>query len=127
MQDATIVLAGREYAIPQLAIRQNRHVEVLAARHRDYYVRAYKANGELMLLDLTEGEATDFSEIVYWALTRALPTLTKEQFEAMPITMTEVMTALPACLVQSGLFKVAAEPAPQTGEVRSQSPSTGTT
>jgi hypothetical protein len=40
-----IALAGVEYEIPPLAIKQNRHVEVLAARHLGYFANV-RRNGD---------------------------------------------------------------------------------
>lgn len=123
MTDPTITLAGQAYVIPQLAIKQNRHVEVLAARNRDYFIKVYDAGGKVSPLDLTDQQAEDFQRLVYHALTRSQPSLTYEQFEAMPISMAEIMTALPICIGQSGLYKPATEAAPPTGEATP--PSTG--
>ena len=120
MTDRTITLAGKEYVIPLLVIKQNRHVEPLAARHGDYFTTIGKSKN---LLDLTDEQAEDFTKIVYHTLTRALPTLTFAEFEQMPISMRDVMMALPVCLQQSGLFKPVTEAPPTTGE---EQPSTGT-
>jgi adenylylsulfate kinase-like enzyme len=59
--DPKITLAGREYAIPKLAIKQNRHVEILVARNRDYFARRDQKG----LYDLTEEQAEDFQKIIY--------------------------------------------------------------
>lgn len=117
-----ITVAGQTFTIPKLAIRQNRHVEPLAQKHADYFRHVQQAGGHINLLDLTEEQAADFTKIVYHALTRAKPDLTFAQFEEMPISMREIMLALPVCLQQSGLFK-AAEEAATPGEAQS----TGTT
>lgn len=118
MTDPTITLAGVSYTIPPLVIRQNRHVEPLIFRHRDYFL------GKLTLTDFSEEMARDFTLIVYHTLTRARPDLTFEQFEDMPVSMAEIMRALPVCLRQTGLFKPAAEAQPPAGEA--PSPSIGT-
>lgn len=120
------MLAGVAYAVPQLVIKQNRYVEPLAARHVDYFLNVMKNDGKVKLLELTEDQALDFTLIVYHALTRARPDLTLRQFEEMPIPMRDIMSALPVCLQQSGLFKPVPEGAPPTGEAAAQSPSTGT-
>jgi hypothetical protein len=124
MTDPIIALAGMTYAIPLLAIKQNRHVEPLAAKNRDYFIGIYNAGGKVNPLDLTEQQAEDFTRIVYYALTRAAPDLTYAQFEAMPISMKDIIAALPTCIMQTGLYKPAAEATPQTGEA--QPPLTGT-
>jgi hypothetical protein len=119
-----IKLAGVEYVIPPLAIKQNRHVEVLAARHLNYFAAVRRSGDRVRLLDIPEEQAEDFQRIVYFAITRARPALTLEAFEELPVSMLEIMAALPVCLAQSGLFKPATEAAPPTGEATP--PSTGT-
>lgn len=121
MTDPIVTLAGQQFAIPKLAIRQNRYVEPLAAKHNDFFIRIFR-DGSVNLLHLTEAQSEDFTKIVYHALTRATPDLTWEQFESMPISMREIMAALATCLQQSGLF--AAAGAPPTGEALQ--PSIGT-
>ena len=123
MTHPKITLAGVEYEIPPLAIKQNRHVEVLAARHLAYFASARDRSGRVNLLDITEEQAEDFQRIVYHAITRTRPELTLEAFEDLPISMLEIMAALPVCLNQSGLFRPATEAAPPTGEATP--PSTG--
>ncbi len=120
----TITLAGTEYVIPPLAIKQNRHVEVLAARHFDFFTGVSRRGDKVNLLDITEQQAEDFQRIVYYAITRDRPNLTLAEFEALPISMREIMLALPVCLNQSGLFKPLTEGSPPTGEATP--PSTGT-
>lgn len=111
-----IKLGGVEYDIAPLTIKHLRHVEPLVARHSDYFLRVMQAEGKVMLLDLTDQEAVDFSLIAYHVLTKARPDLTLEQFEALPIKMREVMEALPAMLKLSGLFRDAKEGEVATGE-----------
>ena len=119
-----IKLAGVDYEIPPLAIKQNRHVEVLSARHLEYFAAISRNDGKVKLLDITEEQADDFTRIVYHAVTRARPDIKYDAFEAMTISMREIVLALPVCLTQSGLFKPATEAAPPTGEAAP--PSTGT-
>lgn len=123
-ENPKITLAGVEYEIPPLAIKQNRHVEVLAARHLAYFAAISRNDGKVKLLDLTEEQAEDFTRIVYHAITRARPDIKFDAFEATSISMREIVLALPVCLAQSGLFKPATEAAPPTGEAIP--PSTGT-
>lgn len=119
----TITLAGVTYEIPALAIRQNKHVEPLAAKHLDYFGSVQRNDGRIRLLEITEEQAEDFQKIVYHAVTRATPSLTYEAFQELPISMKDIVLALPVCLSQCGLFKPAVGAPPQTGEGL---PSTGT-
>ena len=124
MNNPTITLAGVDYQIPKLAIKQNRHIEPLAIKHSEYFVGVIQNKGQVRLLNLTPEQALDFTTIIYWAITRAKPEMTLAQFEDLPISMREIMVALPVCLQQSGLYRVATEENPPTGE--DQLPSTGT-
>lgn len=113
MNNPRIKLAGKEYEIPEMAIRQNRRIEVLALKNRDYFIRGRGLAG---LAEITEDQAEDFTRIVYHALTRTLPALTYEEFETWPLSLMDIVIVLPTCLAQTGLFKPAAETAPATGE-----------
>lgn len=126
MSTMKITLGGVDYQIPALVIKQNRHVEPLAVKHGEYFLNVMREGGKVKLLHLNDEQAEDFTRIVYHALTRVQPGLTWAQFEEMPITMREILGALPACLQQSGLFREADRAAPPTGEAAAQSPSTGT-
>ena len=126
MTDPKIKLGDTEYVIPKLAIKQNKHVEPLVAKHLQFFLDAKNKIATKAILQLTEQEAEDFTKIVYYCVTRGKPELTWEQFEALPLSMKDIMLSLPTCVQQSGLFttQAAAGGNPAPGEA--PSPLTGT-
>lgn len=95
MADLTITIAGRLWPVPLLAPRQNRIVVPalieLDARPEGHYDR---------LLD-----------IVFVALTRAHPAITRADFEDWPIAYDELINALPIIARQTGFVGERAGPA----------------
>jgi hypothetical protein len=114
----SITLAGREWAIPKLAPRQNRIVvpallelipKILAARD------AAHAAGErgsfaaaARYLD-TPGYDT-LATLVFAALTRARPDLARDAFDDMAIDTFELIAAVRTIALQAGLLATAAPP-----------------
>ena len=100
-----ITLGGAEYDIPVLATRQNRIV-----------VPA------IFSLAGAEPEARyeTLLTITYAALTRAKPDLTQEQFDDLPMPMSDLLAAFPVIQEQAGMRKpgaaVAGANAPKTAE-----------
>lgn len=122
----SITLGGQQYSIPKLTIKQNRYVEVLATRNYSYFAKASSAGGRINLLELTDEQAADFTKIVYHTLTRVQPSLTFEQFEELPISMKEIMIALPVCIAQSGLYTQRAASGEGATSGEAPNPLTGT-
>lgn len=85
-----ITLAGQEWEIPILSPKQNRII-----------VPA------MMKLSGAEDRYPVLLDIVYAALTRARPELTREQFEEMPILTSELFAALPIVQQQAGITRSA--------------------
>jgi hypothetical protein len=89
----TIQLAGRAWPVPMLAPRQNRVVVPGIGR--------WARSGDPV------GTTEQFDEaivVVHAALTRAHPSLTREEFEDWPVSARELMAALPVIAQQTGLF-----------------------
>ena len=89
MREPLIVIAGREWRVPLLAPRQNRIV-VPALVH---LCTSGDPPYDLLL------------DIVFAALTRAHPTVTREDFEDWPVPAHELLDALPVVAAQTGLLK----------------------
>lgn len=83
----------------------------------------------LMGLDLTEETMDLFFLVVWTSLTRGSPSITKEQFEGMEISLPELFGSFPKILEAAGLVQdtpdKAKEPA-QMGEALTPTASTGT-
>jgi citrate synthase len=104
--DATpvVTIAGREWPIPVLAPRQNRIVVPGLLEIVPRLVEARKqAHGEWHFkLDTVAYDR--LTDVVYHALTRATPELTRPAFDDMPVDTTEMITALFVIARQAGLF-----------------------
>ncbi len=87
--DPTITIAGREWRIPPLAPRQNRVVLPGLMRLGKEPAERYET-----LLD-----------IVFAALTRARPSITREEFEDWPIATWELVESIPVIAKQTGLLR----------------------
>lgn len=87
-----ITLAGTEYEIPELAIRQNRFVVPLFSKV--FPVIRDKAKEE-KLNELSAENIEDMLDIVYHAMTRGFPHLKKEVFLDWKISISELLAALP--------------------------------
>lgn len=106
----TIRLGGKDVPVPELAIRQLRVVlPGLAALRR-------------VSLDTISAEEIDtMSDVILAAVQRSQPDVTKDQFLDWPMSVMEMIQALPVIAAQSGM--ATSKDAP-SGEA---SPSIGTT
>lgn len=95
-----IKLAGKDYDIPQLAPRQQRIVvpAIMSMTNimgsSDDFMKSMNTDQYDKLLDL-----------VFVACTRALPTLKKDDFLNMEITVRELLDAIPVIMQQTGIVK----------------------
>ena len=85
----TISIAGREWVVPLLAPRQNRIV----------------VPGLMKLAMLATADYGLLCEIVFAALTRAHPFLSREEFEAWPVPLWELVQSLPVISRQTGMMR----------------------
>jgi len=91
MSDPVITVAARAWCVPLLAPRQNRIV----------------VPG---LLKLGRQPAKDYDalhDVVFAALTRAYPTLDRDEFDDWPIPVYEPLDALPVIATQTGMLRQA--------------------
>lgn len=122
-----IKLAGREFSVPKLGIRQNRQVvgalqyiipvlnraEVMAAAAKDAPDARIDVEGLAAVLTMSPDTFDRVADAVYYAVTRALPDFSREEFESMPIGVDELVAALPTVMVQSFALKKKKEAAPE--------------
>ena len=109
----TIVLAGREWAIPRLAPKQNRIVVPalleLIPRILDARAQADAAGETGHISQLARILDTAFydrlGDAVFTALTRAEPGFTRAQFDDMEIDTLELLVAVRVIALQAGLLK----------------------
>ena len=109
-------LAGRDFHIAPLSLRQ-----ILAIA--DYVPKLSGIGAETM-----SGERlAPLAEVLWHGLRRAHPKLTRDEFFDLPITIAELVAALPVVIEQAGGRKVEAGEGANPGEIVAASASTPST
>jgi hypothetical protein len=109
----TARLAGRDWPVPVLAPRQNRLVVPALldlipriVRARDDVAASGAGGVFAQLARYLDTETYDrLSDIVFTALTRATPDLSRAEFDDMPIDTLELIAAVHIVARQAGLLK----------------------
>lgn len=94
MDAPAVTLGKREWKVPEFAARQNRRLLPLIMR---------SLSGLSDAMNLTQEQTDALFEAGYIALTRGYPNLTREQFDDLPVTASELMRALPIIAKQAGM------------------------
>jgi hypothetical protein len=93
-----VMLGGREFFVAPLSLRQilaiADHVPKLSG------ITAENLSGERLL---------PLAEVVWHGLRRAYPALTREEFFDLPVTIGELVAALPVVIEQAGGKRIEAE------------------
>jgi hypothetical protein len=109
----TVRLAGRDFHVAPLSLRQilaiADHVPKLSG------IDAGNLSGERL---------APLAEVLWHGLRRAHPRLTREEFYDLPITIAELVAALPVVIEQAGGRRVDAA-AGEPGAASASTPSTG--
>lgn len=107
-----IVLAGRSYPIPPLAIKQLRHVVPAVLKVIPSFVglTALQAGADwrqyaAALAQVDNQTIEALTEMVFWSLTRAHPKLTRAEFDDMEVGLRELIDAIPVIVDATGLVK----------------------
>jgi len=95
-----ITLAGRVFSVPPLPLRWNREVYPLCARLTAAGLLDRLGPGGT--LALTADDIDALAEIAFWGASAADSTLTRDEFEALPIAPTELVDAFILIRVQTG-------------------------
>ncbi|HLY07615.1 MAG TPA: hypothetical protein VKR31_17850 [Rhizomicrobium sp.] len=112
----TITLAGREWPLPKLAPRQNRIVvpallelvpRILKARD-EVDKAGEKGSFATLARYLDTGSYDALANLVFAALTRANPSLTREEFDDMAIDTFELVAAVVPIARAAGLIRTEA-------------------
>jgi hypothetical protein len=119
----TVRLGGRDWAIAPLSLRQ-----ILAIA--DFVPKLSGIGAD----NLSGERLTPLAEVLWHALRRAHPRLTRDEFLDLPITIAELVAALPVVIEQAGGRRVDAVDAaasngggPPVGETAAASASTAST
>jgi len=118
-----VMLAGREWFVPELAMRQSR-VVVPALMRVMPMLQEMQGGAPSAMAGLSEEHFENIIAIVHCALTRAYPTLTREEFLDLPASTAELIAALGVVTRQTGFFKRAEEATP--GETKGETASDST-
>ncbi len=101
-----IKLAGREWFVPVLAMRQARIV-VPGLMRLMPTLQAMQSGDVGAMARLSQDNFDAILDVVYAALTRAYPKLARDEFLDLPATTVELVAALSVVTRQTGLFKPA--------------------
>lgn len=88
------------WKVPMLSARQNRLIDPLMIR----LLPLFTQKAEKGVPSLSNEDYESLQEIIFQAISKASPDLTREQFLELPVTLAEMMTALPIIAEQTGLF-----------------------
>lgn len=128
----TITIAGKAWPVPMLAVKQNRIVVPQILKLAPKLMSATDKNGEMSVPKLAEIVTPEFfdelTEIVFLALNRGTPELTKEEFADMEFGMMDMLSSFLTVAQQTGLIKFqpkGAAPAGTVGEAKAGNSQTG--
>lgn len=120
-----ITLAGREWPVPKLAIRQNAKVQPLLISVLPILGRLSSEG----LTAITEDVMTALATIAYWCLDRGhnepppkAPALTRAAFDEWPVTLPELIAAAGVAGRQTGLYRPLRPGEKSTGEAMAAPP-----
>lgn len=116
-----VVLAGREWFIPVLAMRQSRIVVPGLMRLMPLLGELQNGHTSAMA-KLGEEEFDVIVSVVHAALTRAYPNLTREDFLDLAISTPELIGALGTVTRQTGFFKPSETGDKSEGEAHGEMP-----
>ena len=100
---AVVTLAGREWFVPVLAMRQARIVVPALMRLMPVLQNLHNGATE-GAAQLSENDYDAILDVVHAALTRAYPRLTRDEFLDLPASTPELIAALAVVTRQTGFF-----------------------
>ncbi len=111
-----VTLAGREWFVPVLAMRQAR-VVVPALMRLMPVLRDMQSGEPAAMARLSSEDYDAIIAVVHSALTRAYPDLSREAFLDLPASTPELVAALGVVTRQTGFFKPADAAEEALGEI----------
>lgn len=116
MTDRTVVLAGKEYPVPELVPLQQRELLPALKRALDYL----RENAGKPLSSMNREFIDDGLTIVFWgAIWPNNEKLKFDEFLRMKISSIEIMKAVPVIQLATGLFDAAPREGGTSGEAQS--------
>jgi hypothetical protein len=98
----TMTLGGVEWPVPALAIKQLRQLTPIITRYFQRFKDA--ANTADVVSRFDESMITDLLDIVFIGLTKAHPDISRDEFEEMSVSLSELREAVMVVVQQTGLF-----------------------
>jgi hypothetical protein len=111
-----VTLGGREWPVPELAIRQLRAVRRPLIDLTEAIAATDSESAGERVLRLTTAQYESMCEVVYQGLTRAHPTLSRDEFLDLAATDAEIFLAFLVVRRQSGVYVARDAEASTTGE-----------
>jgi hypothetical protein len=118
----TVRLAGKDWPIPVLGIKQNRVVIPAFLKFMPAFVKIASAVASkdkdpmwFLSLSITTEDMDNICDAIYGSLLKATPGLARNEFDNLAISMEELFEAIPVIAMQTGILKpkaVGAEEAP---------------
>ena len=104
-----VILGGVIWPLRKLALKQNRVVTPLVVKLGPAFKQFSKGvkTADNLVGVVTDEMFNDLSNMVFTALTRSHPTLKRDEFDELPITIFELFQAFLPIAEQTGLFRAA--------------------
>jgi hypothetical protein len=99
---ASISLGGKDWEIPQLAVKQNRIVDPLIISLLPVFSTWTTDKNSITKIGKEQYDA--LLTIAYTAITRAKPDFKLAEFEELPVTLPELIFAFTVIAQQTGVF-----------------------
>ncbi|MEI6730855.1 MAG: hypothetical protein WCL30_06300 [Pseudomonadota bacterium] len=117
-ENPIIKIAGKDYSIPLMAVKQNRIIEYRVFKNLKL-INGLNSQNSDAFDNLTQETIDDLYEIVFVGLTRADVNMTRATFDNLNTGITEIFKAIPVIMQQSGLFAKASQVDDSQGEAAS--------
>lgn len=98
-----VVLGGKKWPVPMLTARQNRVVDPLILQLIPVF-EAWQGDKNSALTKLNAANYEALQDIAYNAIISCAPSVTKETFLDLPITLPELISAFTVIAEQTGIF-----------------------
>lgn len=102
MSEQKVILGGKEWVVPMLAVKYNKIIDPLILSLLPTFAM-WQADKGAALSSLNEQKYNDLLTIAYTALKAGNP-IKQEEFEEMPVTLPELVTAFSIIAQQTGVF-----------------------
>jgi hypothetical protein len=99
-----VTLGGKEFTVPLLVARENRIIDPIILKLLPIFAN-WQDNKNLVLSQIGEKEYDALHEMVFVAINRLQPEMTKEKLLDLPITLSELINSFSVIAKQTGIFE----------------------